>query len=80
MDTTESGKRLWKFNNSLLSDRELKKCIKQTMNKITNQYAILDNNSKNIMTSLHKDENHFIINIGDGSDMPTMRPKTGCLV
>ena len=50
------------------------------MNKITNQYAILDNNSKNIMTPLHKDEIQFIINIGDGSDTPTMRPKTGCLV
>ena len=34
LDTIESGKGLWKFNNSILSDREYINVLKETINKI----------------------------------------------
>ena len=50
LDTIETGKGLWKFNNSLLSDRDYLNIIKQTISKVTTQYAVLIYTLENIMT------------------------------
>ena len=41
LNTIQKGKGLWKFNNSLLTDKEYLKIIKAGIDKTISQYAIL---------------------------------------
>ena len=57
----EKGKCLWKLNNSLLLDKEYVKLVKETIIKITCQYAVPVYNLDNI-DQIPKDYTHFTIN------------------
>ena len=57
----EKGKELWKLNNSLFLDKEYVKLVKETIIKITRQYAVPVYNLENI-DQIPKDETHFTIN------------------
>ena len=61
LNTIHKGKGLWKFNNSLLTDREYLKIIKAIINKTISQYAILIYNLDNLKL-IPKSEIQFVIN------------------
>ena len=57
----EKGIGLWKLNNSLLFAKEYVKLVKETIIKITCQYAVPVYNLDNI-DQIPKDKTHFTIN------------------
>ena len=63
LNKIHKGRGLWKFNNSLLSDKEYIKIIKDIINNIITQYAILIYNPQTI-NRIPKEETQFIINDG----------------
>jgi hypothetical protein len=57
----KKGKGLWKFNNSLLTDKDYVKIVKETVKKIIHQYAALVYDLKNL-DLIPKEEIQFTIN------------------
>lgn len=55
------GKGFWKFNNSLLKDREYVKKVKETIKEVKNKYAALTYN-REIINPLPAQELHLTIN------------------
>ena len=61
LNTIQKGKGLWKFNNSLLTDKEYLKIIKAVIDKTIAQYAILIYKVDNLKL-VPKSEIQFVIN------------------
>ena len=61
LHTIQKRKGIWKFNNSLLRDKEYLQIIKDVIYKTISQYAILIYNLENLKL-IHKSEIQFVIN------------------
>ena len=61
LNTIQTGKGVWKFNNSLLTDKEYLKIIKAVIDKTISQYAILIYKLDNLKL-VPKSKIQFLIN------------------
>jgi polyhydroxyalkanoate synthesis regulator phasin len=61
LNPVKKGRGLWKFNNSLLIDKDYVTVVKEIINKVTRQYAVPVYNFNNL-TIIPNDELQFVIN------------------
>lgn len=72
LQTTDKGRGYWKFNNSLLKDKEYIKIVKDTISEVKNTYLIKEvqdnNNTGNSMCNSNKDNLNSLNNETDNSN------------